>query len=278
MIDVRKVSKLACAILALALAAPLLAACSTTTEEEALEYVEPEPAPKLYDEAVLAFNAGQYKEAAEKFELVDKEHPYSPWARKATLMRAAAMYRQRDYDSTIHAAERYLQLNPAAEDAPYAQYLIAQSHYNQMNRVERDQGATRKALAAYQELVRLYPDSEYAADARKKLAITRDQLAGKDMEVGRYYLERENFVAAINRFKKVVENYQDTSHIEEALYRLTEAYLALGVVSEAQTAAAILGHNYPESQWYKDAYALLQEGGLSPEENTDSWLSGIFQT
>lgn len=192
-------------------------------------------------------------------------------------MIAASQYRAGDYDTAVLAGRRYLTLNPAAEEAPYAQYIIAMSLYNQMGRVDRDQQATRDALREMQELVRLYPDSEYVEDAKKKIAITRDQLAGKDMEVGRYYLKRDNHIAAINRFKKVVEVYQDTSHIEEALYRLTESYLSLGVVSEAQTAAAVLGHNYPESEWYKNAYSLLQSGGLSPQENRGSWLSRAFQ-
>lgn len=266
------------ALLLVMIMAPALAGCSMFGRDEYLDYVEPEPAPKLYDEAVLAYNAGRYTLAAEKFTIVDREHPYSPYARRAGLMLAASYYRGGDFDSAILAARRYLTLNPASQEAPYAQYIIAQSYYNQMGRVDRDQKATRDALFELAELVRLYPESEYVEDARLKIVITRDQLAGKEMEVGRYYLQRRNFLASINRFKGVVENYQDTSHIEEALYRLTESYMALGVVNEAQTAAAVLGFNYPDSQWYQRAFTLLRNDGLSPEENRGSWLSRAFRS
>jgi len=257
---------------------PVLAGCSfANKDDDDFSYVEPEPAPKLYDEALLAYNTGRYKIAADKFLLVDKEHPYSVWAKKAGLMIAASKYREGDYETAAAAGKRYIGLNPTSEEAPYAQYIVAMSYYNQIGRVERDQQSTIQAMQEFQELVRLYPESEYVVDSKKKIAITRDQLAGKQMEVGRYYLEKRNHTAAINRFKKVVESYQDTSHIEESLYRLTESYLALGVFSEAQTAAAVLGHNYPESTWYKNAFTLLESGGLSPAENRGSWLSRAFQ-
>jgi outer membrane protein assembly factor BamD len=191
-------------------------------------------------------------------------------------MSAFASYRRGRYDDTVNSANRFLSLYPGSPDAPYAQYLIGSSYFHQIPDVTRDQQATQRAMAALQEIIDRYPDSEYADDARKKLIVARDQLAGKEMQVGRYYLERREYIAAINRFKVVVTNYQDTRHVEEALERLTEANMSLGLIGEAQTAAAILGHNFPDSPWYKDAYTLLQTGGVSPHEDKGSWLSKLF--
>jgi outer membrane protein assembly factor BamD len=168
-------------------------------------------------------------------------------------------------------------LHPGSPDAAYAQYLIAASHYDQIPDISRDQGRTEKAMAALEEVVRKYPTSEYAVSAKAKLEAARDQLAGQQMSVGRYYLQKRNFTAAINRFKTVVTQYQTTRHVEEALARLTEAYMAIGIVGEAQTAAAVLGHNFPDSPWYKDTYNLVKSGGVEPSENQDSWLSKTFR-
>jgi outer membrane protein assembly factor BamD len=237
-----------------------------------------EPADKLYNEGLYLMNQRKdNKAAAKKFEEVDRQHPYSDWARKSLVMSAYSYYQQGDYDSCIGAATRYVTLHPGSPDAAYAQYLIAASHYDQIPDVSRDQGRTEKAMASLQEVIRKYPTSEYAVSAKAKLEGARDQLAGKEMAVGRYYMEKHDYTAAINRFKTVVTQYQTTRHVEEALERLTEAYMAIGIVGEAQTAAAVLGHNFPDSRWYKDAYNLVKSGGLEPSENQGSWISRAFK-
>ena len=237
-----------------------------------------EPADKLYNEGLYLMNQRKDNKAAtKKFEEVDRQHPYSDWARKSLLMSAYAYYNQGDYDSCIGAASRYVTLHPGSPDAAYAQYLIAASHYDQIPDISRDQGRTEKAIAALEEVVRKYPTSEYAVSAKAKLEGARDQLAGREMNVGRYYMEKRDYTAAINRFKTVVTQYQTTRHVEEALARLTEAYMAIGIVGEAQTAAAVLGHNFPDSRWYKDAYNLVKSGGLEPSENQGSYISRAFK-
>jgi outer membrane protein assembly factor BamD len=237
-----------------------------------------EPADKLYNEGLFLMNdKHDPKGASKKFEEVDRQHPYSDWARKSLLMSAYAFYDAHDYDSCIGAATRYVTLHPGSPDAAYAQYLIAASHYDQIPDISRDQGRTEKAIAALEEVIRKYPTSEYAISAKAKLEGARDQLAGREMSVGRYELEKRNYTGAINRFKTVVTQYQTTRHVEEALARLTEAYMAIGVVSEAQTAAAVLGHNFPDSRWYKDAYNLVKSGGVEPSENTGSYISKAFK-
>src|SRR3954468_7460463 len=201
-----------------------------------------EPADKLYNEGLYLMNQRKEpKAASKKFEEVDRQHPYSDYARKSLLMSAYSFYSSGDYDSCIGAATRYVTLHPGSPDAAYAQYLIAASHYDQIPDISRDQGRTEKAIAALEEVVRKYPTSEYATNAKAKMEGARDQLAGKEMDVGRYNLEKRNFIGAINRFKTVVTRYQTTRHVEEALYRLTEAYMTIGIVGEAQTAAAVLG-------------------------------------
>ncbi|TXN23630.1 MULTISPECIES: outer membrane protein assembly factor BamD [Methylobacterium] len=235
------------------------------------------PADKLYSEGLANLEDRNFEIASQKFDDLDKRYAYSDWSRKALLMTAYSNYEGQKYDDAISASKRYLQRHPATKDAAYAQYLMAMSQYKQIPDVTRDQDRSEKALVALTELVQKYPTSEYAADAKAKIQITRDQLAGKEMEVGRYYLEKRNFPAAINRFRDVVSKYQTTRHAEEALERLTEAYMALGITAEAQTAAAVLGHNFPDSPWYKDAFALLQTGGLEPREEKGSWLSKIYR-
>jgi outer membrane protein assembly factor BamD len=237
-----------------------------------------EPADKLYNEGLYLMNERRdNKAAAKKFEEVDRQHPYSEWARKSLLLSAYASYQQGDYDGCIGAATRYVTLHPGSPDAAYAQYLIAASHYDQIPDVSRDQGRTEKAMAALEEVIRKYPTSEYAVNAKAKLEGARDQLAGKEMAVGRYYMQRRDYTAAINRFKTVVTRYQTTRHVEEALERLTEAYMTIGIVGEAQTAAAVLGHNFPDSKWYQDAYSIVKSGGLEPSENQGSWISRAFK-
>jgi outer membrane protein assembly factor BamD len=264
---------LAAALLA---AGGLLSACSHSVEGTKAAYADDEPAGKLYNEGLAYMTAGKYNDAVKSFDEVDRQHPYSEWARKSLIMSAFASFRRGEYDDTIQTAKRYLTLYPGSEDAAYAQYLIGESYFRQIPDVTRDQDTTKNAMDAMQEIVTKYPNSEYADDAQKKIIMARDQLAGKEMQIGRYYLERREYIAAINRFKNVVTNYQDTRHVEEALERLTEANMAMGLVSEAQTAAAVLGHNFPDSPWYKDAYKLLQTGGVEPKEDTGSWISKLF--
>jgi outer membrane protein assembly factor BamD len=267
----------------LAVAATVLGACSSATEvwEKVTAkddtFVE-QPAEKLYNEGLFLVNEqGSPKDAAKKFEEVDRQHPYSDLARKSLLMSAYSFYKANDYDSCIGAATRYVTLHPGSADAAYAQFLIAASHFDQIVDITRDQGRTEKAIAALEEVVRKYPTSEYAVTAKAKLSAARDQLAGREMNVGRYYMQKRNYTAAINRFKTVVTQYQTTRHVEEALARLTEAYMTIGIVSEAQTAAAVLGHNFPDSPWYKDAYNLVKSGGLEPAENQGSYISRAFK-
>jgi len=251
----------------------LLAGCATGGDPE--EYVE-RPVEELYNEAYELVRAGEYADAAKAFEEVERQHPYSQWATRAQVMAAYAYYEAGEYDAAIAAAERFIELHPGNKDVPYAQYLIGISYYERISDVGRDQGMTEEALRAFTELVRRFPDSPYARDAQLKIDLVRDHLAGKEMEIGRFYQKRGQYLAAINRFRNVVENYQTTTHVAEALHRLVESYLALGVEDEARAAAAVLGYNYPDSKWYERSYALLTGRGLSPEEDGESWFSRLF--
>src|SRR5262245_24309184 len=266
--------------LALAVVAPALAGCESLgslwgpKDDPVLD----EPADRIYNEGLYLLNVKKdTKGAAKRFEEVDRQHPYSEWARKSLIMSAYAYYEAGAYEDSINSARRYIQLHPGSPDAAYAQFLIGSSYFDQIRDVSRDQERTEKAISMLDEVVRKYPSTEYAVSAKRKIEQGRDQMAGQQMLVGRYYMERRDYTGAINRFKTVVTKYQTTRHVEEGLLRLTEAYLALGVVSEAQTSAAVLGHNFPESRWYKDAYALVQQRGLTPSENRDSWISQAFR-
>src|ERR1700719_1792934 len=262
--------------LALVLVVAPAMACSLFNKDEDL--VPDQPADKLYNQGLYLLNQKQdYKEAAKKFDEVDRQNPYSDWARKALLMSAYSYYQAKEYTDCINSAQRYVTLHPGSPDAAYAQYLIGSSYYDQILDVTRDQGRADKAINSLEEVVRKYPDSEYSAAAKKKIDMARDQLAGKEMEIGRFYMNKRDFIGAINRFKVVVTQYQTTRHVEEALERLTEAYVALGILDEAQTAAAVLGHNFPDSVWYKDAYKLVKNAGGEPNENKESWMSKAFK-
>ncbi len=264
------------ACLALALFTAPMMGCSLFHKDE--DFVSDTPADKLYNEGLFLLNdKSDYKEAAKKFDEVDRQNPYSDWARKAVLMSSYAYYESGQYEECINAAKRYITLHPGSPDAAYAQYLIGSSYSDQILDVTRDQERADKAINAFQEVVHKYPDSPYAIEAKRKIEMARDQLAGKEMEIGRFYLNRRDFLGAINRFKVVVTQYQTTREVEEALERLTEAYVALGIVDEAQTAAAVLGHNFPDSPWYKDAYRLVKGAGAEPNENKDSWISRSFK-
>ena len=259
---------------ALALVVVALGGCSLFDKDVPLP---DEPADKLYNEGLYLLNTKKdAKAAAKKFEEVDRQHPYSEWARKSLIMSAFAYYEAGSFDDCINSARRYVTLHPGSPDTAYAQFLIGSSFFDQIPEISRDQDRTEKAVQSLEEVVRKYPTSEYAVAAKKKIEIARDQLAGKEMDIGRQLLTSRNYTGAINRFKVVVTQYQTTRHVEEALLRLTEAYMSLGIVDEAQTSAAVLGHNFPESRWYKDAYALMQSRGVEPNESKGSWISQAF--
>jgi outer membrane protein assembly factor BamD len=261
-----------CALMLLVVALP---ACSFFGKEDV---IPDDPADKLYNEGLYLLNQKKdYKLAAKRFEEVDRQHPYSEWARKALIMSAYAHYEGTQYDESVSAAKRYVTLHPGSADAAYAQYLIGSSYYDQIPDTSRDQQRTERAMQALDEVVRKYPNTEYATAAKRKLEVARDQLAGKEMDTARYYQKRREHIAAINRFKVVITQYQTTRHVEEALMRLTETYMSLGIVNEAQTAAAVLGHNFPDSPWYKDAYRIVRGGGLEPREDQGSWISKAFR-
>ncbi len=257
-------------------AAIVLGACSGDDDAE-IVYDE-RPVEQIYNKALGFLEDGKYRQAAAEFDEVERQHPYSQWARRSMLMASYCYYQTNDYDSAILSAQRFLALHPGNKDAAYAYYLTGISYYEQISDVGRDQGMTRNALAVLSEVVRRFPETEYAKDARLKIDLTVDHLAGKEMEIGRYYLNQRSYVAAINRFRQVIVSYQTTTHVPEALHRLTESYLSLGVVTEAQTAAAVLGHNFPGSDWYEDSYALLSGNDLEPKENQDSWISKAWNS
>jgi outer membrane protein assembly factor BamD len=275
-----RASAVARAIALFVVLAPL-GACSTIGDLFASkddEAVVEEPADKLYNEGLYLLNdKKEFKSAAKKFEEVDRQHPYSDWARKSLIMSAFAYYEGGDYDESINAAKRYVTLHPGSPDAAYAQFLIGSSYFDRIPDISRDQDRTEKAVAELQEVVRKFPNTEYATSAKKKIDIARDQLAGKEVDIGRWYMQKKDYTGAINRFKVVVTRYQTTRHVEEALMRLTEAYMTLGIVDEAQTSAAVLGHNFPDSPWYHDAYNLVKARGLEPAENKKSWISRAFK-
>jgi len=264
---------------AVCLVSLLAVGACTKTGESSSEYIDNiEPADELYNQGLANLDSGDRKEARDKFEAIDKQHPYSEFSRKSLLMLTYMSYRDGQYTDSVSTGKRYVSLYPGSKDAAYAQYLVGMSHFRQIPDVTRDQNVTAKSFTAMKVVVDRYPESEYVEDAKAKMRVAFDQIAGKEMLIGRYYQERREFLAAVNRFRKVVEQFQTTRHIEEALARLTESYFALGLTSEAQTATAVLGHNFPDSQWYKDSYSLLQSGGLEPRENKGSWISRLFVT
>jgi len=267
--------------LALAIAAVAglaLSGCSDTggKDDKDAAYVE-RPVEQIYADAWKQINNRNWEDAAKQFDEVERQHPYSIWARRAMLMSAFCYYQANKYTDATNTADQYIALHPGSREVAYAFYLKAMSLYEQIVDVGRDQTTTEQALTALQDVVQRFPNSEYARDASLKIDLTLDHLAGKEMEVGRYYLTRHDYIGAINRFKTVVQRYQKTPQIAEALERLTEAYYALGVYNEAQTAAAVLGANYPGSPWYQDAYDLLVTHNLKPEADKSSWLARQFQ-
>ncbi|MGR3433321.1 MAG: outer membrane protein assembly factor BamD [Shimia sp.] len=234
-------------------------------------------AKEIFDRGEFELGRNRPDDAAEYFGEVERLYPYSQWAKRALIMQAFAYHQDRDYPNSRSSAQRYLDFYPADEDAAYAQYLMALSYYDQIDEVGRDQGLTFQALQSLRAVIEVYPDSEYAKPARQKFDLAFDHLAGKEMEVGRYYLKGRHYGAAINRFRVVVADFQTTTHTPEALHRLVEGYLALGLDAEAQTAGAILGHNYRSTVWYQDSFALLRGRGLEARSVGDNWLSAIYR-
>jgi outer membrane protein assembly factor BamD len=246
-------------------------ACSSSSDLS--KTLNPDPPDKMYADADRALNRRAYSDAAHKFEDLDRDHPYSPEARRAMVMAAYAYYKAGKFPEAIAAGKRYTTLHPGSKDAALAHYIIASANYDDIKDPQRDQTSTRKALEELKTLVQRYPDSPYTPQAMNRIRIANDLLAAAEMNVGRYYLDRKNYVGAINRFKTVVTDYQTTPQVEEALYRIVEANMTLGIVPEAQAAGAVLGHNFPNSPWYKRGYALLKEGGVSPSMAGDSWFT-----
>ncbi len=269
--SVMAVGKIAPGLMALALAAALLAGCGSSKKDED-KYVEA-PVESLYNDALNNLSAQKYASAAKGFEEVERQHPYSVWAVKAELMAAFSYYQANKYDDAIVALDRFIQLHPGNRDIAYAYYMKALCYYEQISDVARDQRTTELALAALREVVQRFPETRYARDATLKIDLAVDHLAGKEMEIGRYYENQGQYVAAINRYRTVIDKYQTTSHVPEALHRLVECYLALGVRNEAQMAGAVLGYNFPGSDWYADSYYLLEGKDLRPKRDQGSWLS-----
>ncbi|MHA7900194.1 MAG: outer membrane protein assembly factor BamD [Henriciella sp.] len=267
------------ALLASTAAALVLTACQNSNRRQELAYVE-RPVELLYSRATEELDNRDYDQAILLFNEVERQHPYSEWARRSSLMAAFASYESRNYDEAISTSQRYLSLNPAGQGASYAYYLIAVSYFDQIIDVGRDQKTTELARDALRDVIRRYPETDYARDATVKLDMVQDQLAGKEMEIGRWYLRRNQHLSAINRFRTVVSDYDTTSHTPEALHRLVEVYLATGLKQEALAAGAVLGYNYPESIWYRYSYRLLSGQGLDPEGATETqkrtWLERLI--
>tara|TARA_R110002072_G_scaffold10055_6_gene47660 strand:- start:5146 stop:5976 length:831 start_codon:yes stop_codon:yes gene_type:complete len=243
----------------------LLVASCASGPDTSVAYVE-RPAESIYADAFATMERGQYQLAAAQFDEVERQHPYSEWARRSMLMAAFANYQANKYDEAVSDAQRFISLHPGNRSAPYAYYLIAISYFEQIVDVGRDQQITQQALDALQQVVRRYPESRYATDARLKIDMTRDHLAGKEMDIGRWYLRRNYHLAAVNRFQNVVRDYGTTSHVPESLHRLVEAYVALGLDSEATQVASVLGYNFPGSEWYQNSYNLLTREGIAIED------------
>ena len=253
----------------------LLAGCGGQATEAPLDSYTPE---EIFKQGELQLESGgKTEEAIRYFSEVERLYPYSEYARRALIMQAFSYHKAEEYEDARAAAQRFLDYYPGDEDAPYAKFLLALSYYDQIDEVGRDQGLTFQALQALREVIEEYPESDYARSAIMKFDLAFDHLAAKEMEIGRYYLKKRHYAAALNRFRVVVEDFQTTTHTAEALHRLVEGYLALGFTDEAQTAGAILGYNYQASPFYQDSYKLLTGRGLTPEPKGDSWLNAVYR-
>jgi len=254
----------------------ILAACSDSSLR-APGALDEYTAQEIFERGEFELESNNPDDAAFFFGEIERLYPYSDWAQRALIMQAFSYHRDRDYPNSRSAAQRYLDFYPVEEDAAYAQYLLALSYYDQIDEIGRDQGLTFQALQALRAVIEQYPNTEYARSAVLKFDLAFDHLAGKEMEVGRFYLKRGHYAAAANRFRVVVEDFQTTSHTAEALHRLVESYISLGLYDEAQTAGAILGHNYQSSEWYVDSFALLRDQGLGMRSQGTNWLSSIYR-
>ncbi len=264
-------------LIAGALATGVMLSGCASTNEAARAALNPDTPERQFATGDAFLAKGRYEDAAKKFEDLDRDHPYSPEARRALALSAYAYYRAGKIPEAITNGQRYTSLHPGTKEAALAHFVIASSYFEEIRSPDRDQSSTRKALAEFKILKARYPDSTYSKDVDNKIRICEDSLAASEMVVARQQLLGKNYAGAISRFKVVASEYQTTAHVEEALMRLTEAYMLLGIKNEAQNAAAVLGHNFPDSQWYKDAYALLQSDGLAPREQSDSWLSKTWK-
>ena len=262
--------------ISIALTALLLGCASDTMDVEDIEK-QSLSAAEIYKRGEIELSKGRYEKSAVYFGEIERLFPYSEWAKRGLIMQAYALNKDENYQGSRAAASRFADFYPAEKDTAYAYYLIGLSYYDQINAIGRDQKVTREALQAFRIVSEQYPDSEYAEPSRRKFDLAYDHLASKEMEIGRYYLKGNYHSAAINRFRRVVEEFQSTNHTAEALHRLVESYLSIGLTEEAQTAGAILGHNYNASTWYKSSYALLQEQGLSPRATGNGWLRRIHR-
>jgi outer membrane protein assembly factor BamD len=270
----KKTARLLLVSMLLAGTGTFMASCQSDPDMDITKIgLETDPPDVLYNQGLANFKAGNSTEAMRKFDAIDRQHPFTDWSRKALVMSTFIKYRQGDYQEAINTGNRYMNQYPSSEDSAYVQYLIGLAYSKQIPDVTQDQRTAAQTIEAMQKVVDNYPTSEYVEDAQTKIRFARDQLAGKEMQVGRYYLERKEYLASIQRFRVVVERYPNTNQVEEALARLVEAYMGLGIVQEAQAAAAVLGRNYPDSQWYADSYKLLRSGGLEPRENEGSWIT-----
>ncbi|SIN86064.1 outer membrane protein assembly factor BamD [Vannielia litorea] len=254
-----------------------LSGCGLFRAQDPAVALENQTPEQIYRQGEATLENGKPDDAAELFAEIERLYPYSVWAKRALIMQAFAYHRDRDYENSRATAQRYIDFYPAEEDAAYAQYLLALSYYDQIDEVGRDQGLTFQALQALRDVIEKYPDSEYASSAILKFDLAFDHLAAKEMEIGRYYLRGGHYIAAINRFRVVVEEFQTTTQTPEALHRLVEAYLSLGLTAEAQTAGAILAYNYRSTQWYDDTYTLLARRNLQAQAKGDSWLRQIYR-
>ena len=262
----------ACSLVSLA-----LVACADKPRQILVDEVKTRPVETLYYEAMADAMRGDYEAAAPKFDEVERQHPYSVWATQAQLMAAYAHYQRNKYDEAVAALDRFIKLNPGNPNAAYALYLKGLCYYEQITDVGRDQTVTHQAMATFESLIVRYPENPYTRDARLKIDLTRNHLAGKEMAIGRFYADREQYLAAINRFRQVVDTYDTTDQVPEALHRLTEIYLTLGLDTEARKTAAVLGHNYPGSPWYADSYRLLIGKDAGEGESSADGESGLVR-
>jgi len=260
-----------------ALISLLFSSCSDSQNNIGIGVSEDKAAEEIFNSGERELVRRRYNDAAEKFKEVERLYPYSDWAKRALIMQVYSFHKDKEYENVVSAANRFIEFHPKDKDIPYAYYLIGLSYYDQVLAIGRDQKLTQEAIKIFKLIIKEYPDSEYASSSQIKFDFLKNQLASKEMEVGRYYLKRSHYVSAINRFRGIIEDFSTTSQVPEALHRLVEAYLSLGLTDEAQTAGAILGYNYKSNEWYERSFELLRSKGLKPKSSGNSWLSQIYR-